>query len=117
MSLAQAFDKLNSTIFFAFVDRWYIEMDPFLLWLSFAAVILLHWFDFKSIFIKGDTDADIKNKELVDALLLSYIYCFLWFKIMSSLKATKTYGGFLRYIEICLQKMLFLLVFIFFLLY
>ena len=114
MSLSQAFDKLNSTIFFAFVDRWYIEMDPFLLWLSFAVVILLHWFDFKSIFIKGDTDADIKNKELVDALLLSYIYCFLWFKIMSSLKATKTYGGFLRYIEICLQKMLFLLVFIFF---
>ena len=114
MSLAQAFDKLNSTIFFAFVDRWYIEMDPFLLWLSFAAIILLHWFDFKSIFIKGNSNSDIKNKELVDALLLSYIYCFLWFKIMSSLKATKVYGGFLRYIEICLKKMLFLLVFIFF---
>ena len=114
MSLAQAFDKLNSTIFFAFVDRWYIEMDPFLLWLSFAAVILLHSFDFKSIFIKGDSSRDIKNKELIDAILLSYIYCFLWFKIMSSLKATRVYGGFLRYIEICLKKMLFLLVFIFF---
>ena len=114
MSLAQAFDKLNSTIFFAFVDRWYIEMDPFLLWLSFAAIILLHWFDFKSIFIKGNSNSVIKNKELVDALLLSYIYSFLWFKIMSSLKATKVYGGFLRYIEICLKKMLFLLVFIFF---
>ena len=114
MSLAQAFDKLNSTIFFAFVDRWYIEMDPFLLWLSFAVVIFLHWFDFKSIFIKGDSPSDIKNKELIDALLLSYQYCFLWFKIMSSLKATKVYGGFLRYIEICLKKMLFLLIFIFF---
>ena len=102
MSLAQAFDKLNSTIFFTFVDRWYIEMDPFLLWLSFAVVILLHWFDFKSIFIKGDSSFDIKNKELIDAILLSYIYCFLWFKIMLSLKATRVYGGFLRYIEICL---------------
>ena len=114
MSLAQAFDKLNSTIFFAFVDRWYIEMDPFLLWLSFAVVIFLHWFDFKSIFIKGNSTSDIKNKELIDAILLSYIYCFLWFKIMTSLKATKVYGGFLRYIEICLKKMLFLLIFIFF---
>jgi len=114
MSLAQAFDKLNSTIFFAFVNRWYIEMDPFLLWLSFAVVIFLHWFDFKSIFIKGDSNFDIKNKELIDAILLSYQYCFLWFKIMSSLKATKVYGGFMRYIEICLRKMLFLLIFIFF---
>jgi hypothetical protein len=114
MSLSQAFDKLNSTIFFAFVDRWHVEIDPFLLWLSFAVVILLHWFDFKSIFIKGNSNSVIKNKELVDALLLSYIYSFLWFKIMSSLKATKVYGGFLRYIEICLKKMLFLLVFIFF---
>ena len=80
-------------------------MDPFLLWLSFAVVIFLHWFDFKSIFIKGDSTLDIKNKELIDAILLSYQYCFLWFKIMSSLKATKVYGGFMRYIEICLKKM------------
>ena len=114
MSLSQAFDKLNSTIFFFLVDRWHIEIDPFLLWLSFAAVILLHWYDFKSIFIKGDSEQDIKNKELINAILLSYQFCFLWYKIILSLKATKTYGGFLRYIEIVFQKMYLVLIFIFF---
>ena len=114
MSLAQAFDKLNSTIFFAFVDRWHVEIDPFLLWLSFAVVILLHWYDFKSIFITGNSEQDIKNKELINAILLSYQFCFLWYKIILSLKATKTYGGFLRYIEIVFQKMYLVLIFIFF---
>ena len=113
MSLAQAFDKLNSTIFFALVDRWHIEMDPFLLWLSFAGVILLHWFDFKSIFIKGDSEQDMKNKELIDAIFLSYQFCFLWYKIILSLKVTKTYGGFLRSIIIIFKKMFFVLIFIF----
>ena len=114
MSLSQAFDKLNSTIFFIFVDRWHVEMDSFLLWLSFAVVILLHWFDFKSLFIHGDSEQDIKNKELINAILISYQFCFLWYKIIMSLKATKTYGGFLRYIEIVFQKMYLVLVFIFF---
>ena len=112
MSLSQAFDKLNSTIFFLLVDRWHVEIDSFLLWLSFAVVILLHWFDFKSIFIKGDSEQDIKNKEMINAILLSYQFCFLWYKIIMSLKATKTYGGFLRYIEIVFQKMYLVLIFI-----
>ena len=115
MSLLQAFDKLNSTIFFIFVDRWHIEIDPFLLWLSFAIVIFIHWFDFKSFFIEGNSEQDIKNKELINAIFLSYQFCFLWYKIILSLKATKTYGGFLRYIEIVFQRMYLVLVFIFFL--
>ena len=113
MSLSQAFDKLNSTFFFAFVDRWHVEMDPFILWFSFAAIILLHWFDFKILFIKGDSEQDMKNKELIDAFLLSYIYCFLWYKIILSLKVTKIYSGFLRSIIIIFQKMFFVLIFIF----
>ena len=52
-------------IFFTFVPRWYVEMDPFLLWLSFAGAIFVHWFDLKSCFIKGDTPSDIKKKELI----------------------------------------------------
>ena len=114
LSLLQAFDKLNSTIFFIFVDRWHIEIDPFLLWLSFAIVIFIHWFDFKSFFIEGNSEQDIKNKELINAIFLSYQFCFLWYKIILSLKATKTYGGFLRYIEIVFQRMYLVLVFIFF---
>ena len=114
MSLFQAFDKLNSTIFFMLVDRWHVEIDPFLLWLSFAVVIFIHWFDFKSFFIEGNSEQDIKNKELINAILLSYQFCFLWYKIILSLKATKTYGGFLRYIEIVFHKMYLVLVFIFF---
>ena len=54
----------------------------------------------------------MKNRELVDAILLSYQFVFLWFKIITSLKVTKTYGGFLRTIEIIFKKTFLLLVFI-----
>ena len=111
LSLGQSFDKINSMIFFTFVPRWYVEMDPFLLWLSFAGAIFVHWFDLKSCFIKGDTPSDIKKKELIDAILLSYQFTFLWYKILDSLKATKTYGGFLRTIEVIFRKMFLVLVF------
>lgn len=111
LSLGQAFDKINSMVFFTFVPRWYVEMDPFLLWLSFASVIFLHWFDFKSVFIKGDDEESIKTKELINAILLSYQFSFLWYKIVDSLKATKTYGGFLRTIAVLFRKMFLVLVF------
>ena len=113
LSLDQAFDKINSMIFFSFVNRWYVEMDPFLLWLSFAAAIFIHWFDFKSAFIKGDDEETMKKKELIDAILLSYQFTFLWYKIIDSLKATKTYGGFLRTIIVIFRKMFFVIVFFF----
>ena len=111
LSLGQAFDKINSMIFFTFVPRWYIEMDPFLLWLSFAAVIFVHWFDLKSCFIKGESERDFKNKELINAILLSYQFAFLWIKILDSFKATQTYGGFLRTIEVIFRKMFLVMVF------
>ena len=113
LSLDQAFDKINSMIFFSFVNRWYVEMDPFLLWLSFAATIFIHWFDFKSAFIKGDDEETMKKKELIDAILLSYQFTFLWYKIIDSLKATKTYGGFLRTITVIFKKMFLVIVFFF----
>ena len=100
-------------IFFSFVNRWYVEMDPFLLWLSFAAAIFIHWFDFKSAFIKGDDEETMKKKELIDAILLSYQFTFLWYKIIDSLKATKTYGGFLRTIIVIFRKMFLVIVFFF----
>lgn len=110
MSMGQSFDKVNSMIFFTFVQRWYIEMDPFILWLSFAAVVFIHWFDFKSVFISEEDENSLKKKELVDAIFLSYQFTFLWYKILESLKATKTYGGFLRTVGVIFKKMVLILV-------
>ena len=111
LSLGQAFDKINSMVFFTFVNRWHVEMDPFLLWLSFAGVIFIHWFDLKSAFIKGDSESDLQKKELINAFLLSYQFIFLWYKIIDSLKATKTFGGFLRTIIVIFKKIFLIIVF------
>ena len=111
LSLGQAFDKINSMVFFTFVNRWHVEMDPFLLWLSFAGVIFIHWFDLKSVFIKGDSESDLQKKELINAFLLSYQFIFLWYKIIDSLKATKTFGGFLRTIIVIFKKIFLIIVF------
>ena len=111
LSLGQAFDKINSMVFFTFVNRWHVEMDPFLLWLSFAGVIFIHWFDLKSAFIKGDSESDLQKKELINAFLLSYQFIFLWYKIIDSLKATETFGGFLRTIIVIFKKIFLIIVF------
>lgn len=113
LSLGQAFDKINSMVFFTLVPRWYIEMDPFILWLSFAAVTFFHWWDFKNLIIPGNSPEEYKIKELINALLLSYQFAFLWYKILVSLKGTKTYGGFLRTIEIVFKRLFLVIIFLY----
>lgn len=105
-SLVLAINKINSMIFFGFVNRWYIEIDSLFLELIFFVAVLFHWWNFKKWFLDP---TDKYSNELADAILLSIQIAFLWWKVIDSLKATKIYGGFLRTVFISVKK-LFLLV-------
>lgn len=109
-SLALSLNKINSMIFFSFVNRWYIEIDPLFGEIFFIIAILFHIFKLKSWIID---ETDELQSELVNAILLSLQISFLWWKVIDSLKATKNYGGFLRTVFLLVKKM-FLLVCVFY---
>jgi hypothetical protein len=109
-SLLLVLNKINSTIFFTYVNRWYIEIDSLLGEIYFFSAIIFHFSDLKKWFISSD---DYMNIQMADALLLSVQICYLWWRVIDSLKSTKSYGGFLRTVFEVMKKLFLLVVFIY----
>lgn len=112
-SLLLLVDKINSIIFFVFVNRWYEEMDSLVLFFVYFLCTYGHFYDVKRLFI-NDSDYDTKNvDELINAFLISVQFAYLWYKIIDNLKASKAYGGFIRIIFVVFRKLFLLIIFFF----
>jgi hypothetical protein len=107
-SLTLLLNKINSIIFFSFVNRWYIEIDNHIFEILFLCSLLIHFLDLKNWFLDAD---DQQNRELMSAILLSHQISFLWWRVIDSLKATRLYGGFLRTVFVTISKLFLFLVF------
>jgi hypothetical protein len=114
-------NKINSSIFFGFVNRWYIEIDSLFGEIFFLVSIIFHFGNFKTWFfdkyIEGDTSPknieNHKNLELTNAILLSCQICYLWWRVIDSLKSTKVYGGFLRSVFVVVRRLFLLVIFLY----
>jgi hypothetical protein len=106
-SLTLLLNKINSIIFFSFVNRWYIEIDNHLFEILFLCSLLVHFLDLKNWFLVDDG----QSHELMSAILLSHQISFLWWRVIDSLKATKLYGGFLRTVFVTISKLFLFLIF------
>lgn len=106
-------DKVNSIIFFVFVNRWYEEMDSLVLFFIYFLCEFAHFYNVKILFIR-DTEYDtLHSKELINALFISVQFAYLWYKLIDSLKATKAYGGFIHIMFVLFRKLFLLIIFFF----
>lgn len=91
-------NKVNSLIYFLFVDKWWSEIDNNLLDISLFLSTVYHFNDFSSYIIE---DTDTESKEISDSISLSIILIVIWFKLLNSLFCFKILGGFIRTMLYC----------------
>jgi len=102
-SFSYLLNKIQSVLFFSFVDRWYIEQDNTLIEIIFIVVLIFHNFNLKAKFINM---TDMITVELIDAILLSIINLVLFWKMIHSMRVSKFYGAFLRLTYVITAKLM-----------
>jgi hypothetical protein len=109
-SILLAFNKINSTVFFAYVNRWYIEIDNLFGEIIFLMAVIFHIADFKKWFLKEE---DKDSLQMADAILISIQIAYLYWRVIDTLKSTKSYGGFLRTVFVVIRKLFLLVMFVY----
>lgn len=101
-------NKINSFLYFLFVDKWWVEIDHNLLELMLFLSTIFHFRDLQTWFINESKEDDI---EIANSCSISMILLIIWYKFLTSLTASKIFGGFIRTMILLVRKMFFIVLF------
>lgn len=98
-------NKINSILFFLFIEKWWIEIESNILDIILILTTIYHFRDISKYY------EDIVGEEVSNSISIAIILIIVWFKLIKSLFSFKILGGFIRTMIMLVKNMSYVIFF------